>query len=250
MKVEPRTPLGRLKAEEKLALAGILLTSALAWVLTSRSGQPRSLIGFVAMWLLMMTAMMLPSVAPVAILWLRSLTSQSRSTRMRSTLGFLSGYLAAWGSFGVLAFLPSIGLMRLEDTRTTLWVGAAVFLVAGLYQLTPLKAACLRQCRSPLALILKYSSYNQRFRNIKVGMHHGGYCLGCCWGLMAVLVSVGAMNPVVMAIIATGVVLEKVAKRGSLVSKIFGIALLGLGVAVGISADAAMWLLPMTKMSM
>jgi predicted metal-binding membrane protein len=78
--------------------------------------------------------------------------------------------------------------------------------VAGLYQLTPFKDVCLRHCRSPLMQLLHYANFKRRWRDLRVGLHHGLYCVGCCWGLMAVLIAVGSMNVAAMAALAAGAI--------------------------------------------
>jgi predicted metal-binding membrane protein len=106
------------------------------------------------------------------------------------------------------------------------WLGAGVFAFAGLYQLTPLKNACLRHCRSPLMQLLQYSGWKGRARDLKVGLHHGAYCVGCCWGLMVVLLAVGVMNVAAMAGLAAVIFLEKLWRHGKLLSVLVGIAFL------------------------
>jgi len=127
----------------------------------------------------MMAAMMLPSVAPVASLYARSISGH-RTARL--TL-FTSGYLVAWASAGILAFALGALIARLAegDARLGTAAGVAAYLGCGLYQLSPLKYRCLAHCRSPLSLFLKYSSYQGAVRDFRVGVHHGAYCLGCCW---------------------------------------------------------------------
>src|SRR6266487_4894973 len=132
---------------------------------------------FVPIWTLMMAAMMLPSVAPTASLYAKTM----QSNRTARVAGLVVGYLAVWAAAG----LPAYGLARLTGWLTGLHPGAAhilavaVFAVAGLYQLSPLKDRCLAHCRSPLGLLLHYGSYRGRSRDLRVGVHHGGYCLGC-----------------------------------------------------------------------
>jgi predicted metal-binding membrane protein len=112
--------------------------------------------------------------------------------------------------------------------------------VAGAYQLSPLKDRCLAQCRSPLGLLLHYGSYRGRSRALRVGAHHGGYCLGCCWALMVVLVAVGVMNVAAMVGLAALVLVEKTWSRGVAAGRVAGVALLALAVA----AIWLPWLVP------
>jgi predicted metal-binding membrane protein len=105
-------------------------------------------------------------------------------------------------------------------------VGTGVVMSAGIYQLTPLKDFCLRHCRSPVAFLLHVSSYKGRLRDLRVGLYHGLYCIGCCWGLMVVLIAVGVMNLAGMAVIAITVLLEKSWSKGRALSRIVGVALI------------------------
>jgi len=128
---------------------------------------------FVPIWTLMMAAMMLPSVTPTASLYTRTL----RDHRAVRTAGLVTGYLAVWAAAGV----PAYGLARLAGWLTGMHhstahvLAVAVFAVCGVYQLSSLKDRCLAHCRSPLGLLLHYGSYQGRTRDLRVGIHHGGY---------------------------------------------------------------------------
>jgi predicted metal-binding membrane protein len=111
-------------------------------------------------------------------------------------------------------------------------VAATVFVVGGIYQLTPLKERCLLHCRSPLGLLLHYGSYRGRTRDLRAAMHHGAYCLGCCWALMLLFIAFGAMNIAAMVGLAAVVFTEKVSPRGDRLSHVFGIGCLALAAAV------------------
>ena len=102
-------------------------------------------------------------------------------------------------------------------------LAVAVFAVCGVYQLSSLKDRCLAHCRSPLALLLHYGSYRGRFRDLRVGAHHGGYCLGCCWGLMVILVAVRVMNVPAMVGLAALVLIEKIWRRGPAAGRLAGV---------------------------
>ena len=167
---------------------------------------------FVPVWTLMMAAMMLPSVAPTASLYARTF----RENRTVRTGGLVAGYLAVWAAAGV----PAYGLAWLAGWLTGKHPSAAhimavaVFAVCGIYQLSSLKDRCLAHCRSPLGLLLHYGSYRGRSRDLRVGVHHGGFCLGCCWALMVILIAVGVMNVVAMIGLAALVLVEKAWRRG------------------------------------
>jgi predicted metal-binding membrane protein len=185
---------------------------------------------FVAVWTLMMTAMMLPSVAPTASLYAKTVQS-NRTVRIAA---LVVGYLAVWAAAG----LPAFGLAWLAGWVTGKHPGAAhvlavaVFAACGVYQLSRLKDRCLAHCRSPLALLLHYGSYRGRLRDMRAGAHNGAYCLGCCWGLMVILIAVGVMNIAAMIGLAAVVLIEKTWRWGTAAGRAAGVAALALAVAV------------------
>jgi predicted metal-binding membrane protein len=250
MDVAEHTKGGRVAAlgvpPKQLAPAWIALVvlAALAWIVTidqaNGMGIGPGAMGlafpaFILLWVAMMAAMMFPSVAPVAILWAR--TIQARSTgaiRAWRITTFVAGYLVAWASFGVVAFVALLGTERLVDEAPEVakWLAVGIFLTAGVYQLTPLKRACLRHCRSPLTSILHYASMQGRARDFRIGLHHGLYCVGCCWGLMVVLVAVGVMNLAAMALLAAVIFLEKIWRRGDTFAKVVGIGFVAFALVI------------------
>ncbi|MGH3131632.1 MAG: DUF2182 domain-containing protein, partial [Gaiellaceae bacterium] len=184
-----------------------------AWAgVAAQDAMPMGAAAFVASWGLMMTAMMLPSAAPLVLVY------------RRSRAGLVAGYLAVWLATAVPAYAAA---MLVPDSSRFL---AAVLIAAGVYQLTPLKSACLRRCRSPLDFLMT------RWRRgaVRVGLEHGAYCVGCCWSLMAVLVVAGAMSLAWAAAIAALVLAEKVAPAGERVATVAGLALVAAGVVVAI----------------
>lgn len=218
--------------------AALLAAAALAWVAilawSPLGGAIEGKMAFVLptfliTWTVMMAAMMLPSVAPVASLYSRSI---SERRPLRLTL-FTGGYLVIWVSAGVLAFALGAFVSGLSDASPSVGTaaGAGAYLLCGLYQLSPLKSRCLQHCRSPLSLVLKYGSYRGLMRDFRVGLHHGGYCLGCCWSLMVVLLALGAMSIVPMVALAAIVMTEKLSPKGENVSRLVGVASLALAVA-------------------
>ena len=177
------------------------------------SGAPPTLAAFLGVWVVMMAAMMLPSVAPVSRTYLRVLrTARPRGAAPLRVVGLVAGYLLAWAAYGLVAFVLTHRLDALAATsdRARVWAAAAALAVAGIYQFTPLKATCLRHCRSPLSVLLHVGNFTGPLRDVRVGVWHGGYCLGCCWSLMLVLVAVGVMNMVWMAALTVVIFLEKV----------------------------------------
>lgn len=218
-------------------VSALLLVAALAWGLTAQraagtaaSSSALALPGFLGMWTLMMGAMMLPSVAPVASMYSRSVQVQKVP---RLTL-FVLGYLAVWAALGVPAFGLARGTSELVQGRPAAATVAAVvaFGLCGLYQLTSFKQRCLRHCRSPLAQLLHYGSYRGRFKDLAVGMHHGAYCAGCCWALFVLLLALGVMNLPAMAVLAVVVLVEKTWKHGEAFARLTGALALSLAVAV------------------
>jgi predicted metal-binding membrane protein len=192
--------------------------------------------GFV-MWAVMMAAMMAPSATPMLLVVARSSAARGESGSAM-TLAFGAGYFAAWLGFSLVAALAQWGLhdaallspfMAAASVRT----GGAILIVAGLYQLTPLKRACLIHCRSPLDFLMAHwrGGTGGAFR---MGLHHGMYCLGCCWALMLVLFAVGIMNLVWVAAIGVFVLIEKTWRGGLAISR----AAAGVLILIG-----AVWIL-------
>lgn len=201
------------------------------------SGWATSLPLFLAMWVVMMVAMMFPAASPVVLVFDRWRRSRQRS--VATTVFFVAGYLIIWGVAGVLAFTAIIALdLQIDRSSTAVRVGGAVLVGAGIYQLTPLKTACLTQCRSPLSLIMQHAQLlGEGVRGpMQVGLMHGGWCIGCCWALMAVLIAMGVMHLGWMAAVAAVILAEKVLPGGRMTSRVIGGVLLAAGVAVAATA--------------
>jgi predicted metal-binding membrane protein len=232
---EPRRDLVRLTPQA----AVLALASAFAWLgviqLVRTTGMmPSSDLGqlptFAATWTLMMAAMMLPGVAPVASLYTRTVGSN----RWRRLTLFAIGYLIIWALTSLPAFVvlrAGASLARLNPYAPQV-ASAAVFVLAGAYQWSPLKRICLDHCRSPLGLLLHYGSLTGRLRDLRVGLHHAAYCVGCCWMLMLLLIALGAMNLVAMLAVAALVILEKYWSGGVMLSRAAGLAAVVLAVLV------------------
>jgi predicted metal-binding membrane protein len=137
-------------------------------------------------------------------------------------------------AFGLLLGGERLLALSMEGAR---WLGVVLFALAGLYQFTPWKDACLSHCRSPLMQLLQYGAYRGRARDLRVGFHHGAHCVGCCWGLMVVLVAVGVMNVAAMAGLAAVIFLEKLWRYGFALSRAVGLALLGMAAAAIFTPD-------------
>ena len=224
----------------RVGLVGLLAgLAALAWWWTARqmSGMdngPWSSLGglgwFVSLWVVMMAAMMFPSVAPTVALY-------SKMTAKRSPvlgLAFTGGYLLTWAAAGIAAY----GIARLGGTfgggtfewdEAGRWIAAATLLVAAVYELTPLKDACLGKCRSPLGVLL--GSWRNGARGaVSMGSRNGAWCVGCCWALMASLFALGIMSLVWMAFVSALIATEKLLRWQRVAT--YGTAAVLLGLAL------------------
>ena len=192
---------------------------------------------FVGVWVVMMAAMMFPSVAPTVALYARMTKTRSPV----SPLLFTTGYLIAWASVGVLAFALAIAGGRLFGDvlawdRAGRWIAGATLIVAAVYELTPLKDVCLGKCRSPLGFLLG-AWRSGRSGALAMGTRHGAWCIGCCWALMASLFALGVMSIVWMAAVAGFIAFEKlVPSRRAATYATAGI-LLALGVLMLAAPD-------------
>jgi predicted metal-binding membrane protein len=187
------------------------------------------------MWWAMMAAMMLPSAAPLVLLAAALHRRKGRDGRPDLTAGLLTvGYLVVWGGFSLAATLAQWGLERTAlvspgGTAVAPALAGSILLAAGLYQLTPLKQACLRRCRSPVAFLVAHWHPGPAGA-FGMGLAHGAFCLGCCWFLMALLFAGGVMNPVWIGGIALCVLAEKLAPRGHPLSRAGGLVLTASGI--------------------
>jgi predicted metal-binding membrane protein len=193
----------------------------------------------VAMWWIMMIAMMTPSATPLVLLYGRVLrhSSASRPAVAYASSGFLvAGYLLVWLAFSACAAalqyaLVDTGLVSamLLSSQSAL-LSAGVLVAAGVYQLSPLKNACLKHCRSPAEFLTRHSRPG-RSGALLMGLEHGAWCVGCCWMLMALLFVGGVMNLVWIALLTVLVLIEKIARRGVAVGRIAGLLLIIWGAA-------------------
>jgi predicted metal-binding membrane protein len=191
----------------------------------------------------MMIAMMVPSVSPLAITWARAIGRQpSGAARAARIARFVGGYLIAWAAFGLVVYGILVATGDLVDSHPQAgrWTGAGAFLLAGLHQFSPLKNICLRHCRSPAGQLVRHGGYRPGARDLRVGAHHGLYCVGCCWGLMIVLIPLGTMNIAAMAALAVVIFMEKLWRLGPAFSTAVGVAFLVLAAL----APFQSWLLP------
>jgi predicted metal-binding membrane protein len=193
-----------------------------------------------AMWAVMMTAMMTPSVAPMILVHARvARQAHERKKPFAATGWFAAGYFLAWTGFAAAATAAQWGLERAAlltpvITSASHLFGAAVLIAAGVYQWTPVKEACLSQCQSPLLFLQRHGGLRADLRgSLSLGARHGLYCIGCCWTLMLLLFVGGVMNVLWAAAIAGFVLLEKLVPPGWMLSRAAGVGLVvaGLGLA-------------------
>lgn len=195
---------------------------------------------FVAGWTLMTVAMMLPTSLPLITMF-RRLTSQRRD-RLQLVALLIAGYLGVWVLFGAVAHFSDLLVHKASDRSAWLehnaWViGAGTITLAGLYQFTPLKYKCLDKCRSPLGFITEHwRGSRERSHAFRLGMHHGLFCVGCCWSLMLLMFVVGVGNLAWMLALGAVMAVEKNMPWGKKISAPLGIALVGWGLALAGSA--------------
>jgi predicted metal-binding membrane protein len=248
-----------LKRDRLLVSVGIVGVTALAWAylfllaadmgkmdvsgamgsgMAMAQAKPWSLLDFALMfimWAVMMVAMMLPSASPMILLYATVARKQQEEGKPFVPVGlFASGYLMAWTAFSLVAAgsqwaLEQVALLSPAMVSASPYLGGALLVGAGVYQLTPLKNACLKQCRSPQSFVAHHWRTGTR-GTLLMGMQHGAFCVGCCWALMALLFVGGVMNLLWVAIIAGFVLLEKVLPAGHAMGRLTGVALVAWGI--------------------
>lgn len=246
------SPLERLlRRDRAVVLGGLVGVSALAWAYTAEMAArmvqpvemampamhgtgPAEFAMLFTMWLVMMTAMMVPSAAPVILLF-ANLNRQRRERRSPAvpTSVFVLGYLLAWTAYSLLAAGAQLGLrdaalLSPGMAAASPFLGGGLLVLAGVYQWTPLKRACLAHCRSPLHF-LSTEWREGAAGALRMGLRHGTYCVGCCWLLMALLFVAGVMNLLWVAAIALFVLLEKVVPAGGWIGRVAGVLLVAWG---------------------
>jgi predicted metal-binding membrane protein len=246
----------RMTVDSRTALASSLLGAVLvAWVVAAQTmrgmdagpGTDLGALGwFVGVWVTMMAAMMLPSTVPTALMF-------ARIRRDAGTWVFILGYLLVWTGYGLAAYAVYRGIrasgpsfLAWDDYGP--WVAGGALAAAGLYQLTPLKRACLRHCRSPLHFLLQ--GRPGRLGAVRLGVAHAGYCVGCCTGLMLVLFALGVMSLLWMALLAGAILAEKTLPGGESFARLLAVALVALGIWVAASPASVPGLTQPTQMEM
>ena len=255
-----------LRRDRLIVAGGLALVALLAWAwtltgagtgmsmtaMTERSGMPGAMgmgmampvawtpayaVLMVFMWWIMMIAMMVPAASPMILLFATFNRKQRELGNPHVATGvFVAGYLLVWAVFSLVATgvqwgLEQTGILTPMMAVGSTYLAASVLIVAGLYQLTPLKQACLRHCRSPLDFISRHWRPGP-IGALRMGIDHGAWCLGCCWFLMALLFVGGIMNIYWITGLALYVLIEKAVPYGHAISRMVGVALAAWGVAL------------------
>jgi len=214
-------------------VAVLVACAAAAWLLTIKQAASMGMSGvammdaglFLLTWVVMMVAMMFPSVVPVVLA--HASVSRSRGAGSLPTAAFVVGYLVTWTAAGLVPLAVIQLLSSSFAAPIAGWLprlAGVVIVLAGAYQLSPLKNVCLKACRSPLGFVLTHDFGGGAISAARAGLSHGLYCLGCCWALMAVLAVLGLMNVVWMAAFAAVFFFEKNWRSGIALSQAVGLA--------------------------
>ena len=192
---------------------------------------------FLGTWTVMMAAMMLPSATPMILL--HRLGANGRVRTQLWSAAFVAGYLVVWASVGIVVWGAAIAASAIVMPEERALGVAAILLIAGVYQFTPLKSTCLRACRTPADFLLTHW-HRGLSGQVRLGVEHGLYCLGCCWALMALFVGAGAMSLMWAVGIALVVLVEKVRPEGIAFGRIAGALLIAAAVIVFARPDLAL----------
>jgi predicted metal-binding membrane protein len=243
-----------LSRERNLILGVLLLLAAAAWAVLIRQsrmtdeGEMGLTMGmgaplFIALWAAMMVAIMFPTAAPMILTFARvQKNRQERGQLYVPTWLFVGSYILLWFATGLVAYLVAAGGDEMAEDSIWLMdnaarIGGGVLILAGLYQLSPLKSTCLSKCRSPMSFILG-SWRDGRVGAVVMGLEHGVYCLGCCWLLFVILFPLGMMNVAAMALITFVIFAEKSLAIGPNVGRLAAAALIVYGAVVIFVPDA------------
>jgi predicted metal-binding membrane protein len=247
--VSVRAVRARSASINSVALAGGLLAGALvAWIVTvarmrGMDDGPGTDLGglgwYLGIWVTMMAAMMLPSVAPMVLFFARlSSEREKRGSAHVPTWTFVTAYFAVWTAYGLAGYglyrlVTAFDIGFLDWDRAGPYVAGGAIAAAGLYELTPLKQVCLRHCRSPLHFVLT-GWRGGRVGALLMGGEHGAYCVGCCWGLMVILFALGVMSLLWMAVVASLIFAQKVLPRGDRLVVPFAVAFVAFGIWIAV----------------
>jgi predicted metal-binding membrane protein len=250
VRLRTRSTASRLDRAELGLLGALLVLAAVAWIVTddrmgdmdSTPGMALGGVGFyVTVWVVMMAAMMFPSVAPTVLMYDRLRAGhreRGKGAPADATALFVLGYLLIWTVAGLVAY-ALFELVRALDPAFLAWdeagryVAGGVIVAAAVYQATPLKQACLVKCRGPMMFLAERWRHG-RAGALELGIRHGGWCLGCCWALMAALFAVGVMSLGWMALIAAFIAGEKLLPWPAAARRTVAVLLLLLGLGVAL----------------
>ena len=245
-----RTPFAAAPLDRRrVALVAVLLAlAAVAWLVTGdrMSGMdagpntdPGTLGFYVSTWVVMMAAMMFPSISPMVSVYARLNTGRresGRSAPVGATVAFVAGYILTWTVAGLVGFAivkiaRSLSIDALSWDSAGPYVAGGVIVAAAVYQLTPLKDVCLTRCRGPLTFLIRHWR-DGRLGALRMGVVHGGWCVGCCWALMAALFALGVMSLTWMVLIAALIAVEKMLPWKRVANVGVAACLVALGLAV------------------
>ncbi len=243
--------MGPLDRSQSGLIAGLLVMALAGWMITDRRmagmdagpGTDLGTLGFyISAWVVMMAAMMFPSIAPMVLVY-RMIESRRPhppgATSRASTSLFVAGYLASWTVFGLLAYALFVGVRSFSiDSfswhRGGPYLAGGVLLAAAIYQLTPAKDACLTRCRGPFQF-LSHAWRDGPIGAFRMGVEHGGWCVGCCWALMAALFALGIMSVGWMVFVSALIAIEKLLPWKVPANRTIAAMLAGLAVAVALA---------------
>ena len=243
-----------LPARIQLGLVGALIAlAAVAWVVTDNQmagmdagpgTNPGALGFFLGVWVVMMAAMMFPSIVPMVLMHVRiqeAKRDRGQPGSFGATTLFVAGYLILWAGAGLLGYgLYKLGAAVSGDALSWKhggpYVAGAIIVAAAIYQLTPLKDVCLRHCRNPLLFLMEHWRPG-RLGGLRMGVLHGAWCVGCCWMLMAALFALGIMSLGWMAFIAALIAIEKLLPWKAVANRGIAVLLLVLGLGVAFGAE-------------
>jgi predicted metal-binding membrane protein len=191
---------------------------------------------FTLMWLAMMVAMMLPSTMPMLILYRRAANFRGQDHLGQAMIAVAGGYFFVWTLFGVVVYLIGLIISRAAMhsdvfSRALPLAGGLALCIAGIYQLTPWKSACLKHCRDPVTLIAHHL-HGGRFGALRLGIDHGAFCAACCWALMLIQLVLGVMSVTVMVAVAVVIALEKLMPRGEWLARATGVIAIAAGLVM------------------
>ena len=248
-----------LRHDRILVICGLLLVVVLSWAyLLTGAGTMQEMGGMLmpmssgpwtlgyallmlVMWAVMMAAMMLPSAAPMILLYATIARGRHARGEAATLSGiFVSGYIAIWSIFSLGAVAVQFGLEKVAllssmMEMTSITLAGVVLIAAGVYQWTPLKQTCLQRCRSPLEFVMAHWR-NGAGGAFAMGVRHGMYCVGCCWMLMLLIFVGGVMNLVWVAGVAIFILVEKLAPAGHWIGRVAGVLFIGWGAATLLAA--------------